>query len=100
MPQGQMFTEGARTRIDWRYAMDPLKPHEAPMFYCSVSGPKNLAVEHGLVFISRKVVWEEVNELLVRTWEGYLFGEPGDVRAAVGEAHRTWQLEAALRPPL
>lgn len=100
MPQLDLLTESARSAINWRYSIDPLKPEERPMMYVSVEGPKQLAVEHGLVMPPLNVLHEEVAVILATTWDAYLFGEPGQVREAVATAHRHWLRESGQRRPV
>lgn len=98
MPQLDLYGECRRTAIHWSYSIDPLQPTDRPMFYVSVTGHGQLAVEHGLVMPPLNVVHEEVSDLLQVTWDAYLFGEPDDVRKATGSSHKRWLGLAAEWP--
>lgn len=97
MPQQQLFGQDRRTQVVWTYSQDALQPTEPPFLYCAISGPRQAAVEHGLTFCPLNVVHEMVTDLLVVSWEAYLFGEPGDVRQAIGSVSRTWKAESKGR---
>lgn len=100
MPQLDLLRGPTRTAISWHYSIDPLKPEGEPMFSVMVHGPRSLTVEYGLWHPPLNVIHEAVTEMLVGSWEAYLFGEPDDVRKAIGAAKRKWGKQSAARRSL
>ena len=97
MPQRQFWTNQHPMSVRWEYRIDLKEPMSSPLFVVQVKDQSDKNMDSGQVSIPCNVVHEEMADLLVSSWEAYLFGELGDVRQTVRTVGTKWKAEARQR---
>ena len=91
MPQLDLLGAPVAHQIDWQYRVDPLKPLDGGRLLILVGRGKGTIVESAGFTIAHKLTHEVVESALSESWQGYLFGEPGDAVKAASAAVRRWE---------
>lgn len=98
MPQLDLLGAPSNYGLRSEYWFDPLHPDSFGSLSIEVLNDKHLPSDVLYSLIPDSVLHEAVEDLLTQTWQAYLFGEPGDVRAVFRTRMRQWRAEASHRP--
>lgn len=98
MPQRSFWTGEVPIGARWNYEIDPRNPEDSPTLLYQVLNQERCSMETGSVRVPFNVTHEAVSELLVATWEAYLFGEPGDGTQSMKAVLKRWKRESSRRP--
>lgn len=100
MPQLDLYGSPAAHQIDWQYRVDPLNPFSPGRLLVLIGRGKGTVVESGGWDVPTNVTHELVDDVLRNSWQGYLFGEPGDAVRVSAQLVKKWRAEALHRPQL
>lgn len=98
MPQREFWTAQVPTGVRWSYDVDPRRPEDTPTLLCNVIDQARGSMDSMSIRVPYNVLHEAVADVLVATWEAYLFGEVGDMSQTMQARAKVWRREASSRP--